>query len=211
MAKVIPGIEKAKLSKQPPTEGEIFLLAYLEEYFDPDAEVYFQPCFNGERPDVVIIKKGVGIIIVEVKDWSLSSYNVDVKNQWRLAKNNALLKSPFAQAFSYKQNLFEVHTNGLLEKSMASETFYGLIKVCVYFHNATKNQIAEFYEPAINELRSELDEIQQAFRERKVGHEQYENKRLYLANKKKQLERDAGSLAIARDSLPRCQASCRLS
>jgi len=207
LAIIIPEIEKAKLSKQPPTEGEIFLLNYLKDNFDPEAEVYFQPCFNGERPDVVIIKKGVGVIIVEVKDWSLASYNVDVKNKWRLAKNNALLKSPFAQAFSYKQNLFEVHTNGLLEKSMASETFYGLIKVCVYFHNATKNQIAEFYQPAINELRSELDEIQQAFRARKVGHEQYENKRLYLTNKKKQLERDAGSLAIARDSLRKIEFS----
>lgn len=201
MAKVIPGIEKAKLSKQPSTEGELFLLNYLEEYFHPDAEVYFQSCFNGERPDVVIIKKGVGAIIVEVKDWSLASYNVDIKNQWRLAKNNALLKSPFAQAFSYKKNLFEVHTNGLLDKSMASETFYGLIKVYVYFHNATKSEFSAFYEPALCELRDELDAIQKSYREQKVGYEPYEKKRLYLATKKKQLERDLGSIAVTRDSL----------
>ena len=201
MAKVIPGIEKAKLSKQPPTEGELFLLNYLEEYFEPDAEVYFQPCFNGERPDVVVIKKGVGVIIVEVKDWGLASYNVDIKNQWRLAKNNALLKSPFAQAFSYKKNLFEVHTNGLLDKSMASETFYGLIKVYVYFHNATKSEFSAFYEPALCELRDELDANQKSYREQKIGYESYEKKRLYLANRKKQLERDVGSLAVTRDSL----------
>ncbi|EKT4495429.1 MULTISPECIES: nuclease-related domain-containing DEAD/DEAH box helicase [Pseudomonas] len=203
MAKIIPGIEEAKLSRQSPTEGELFLLFYLRENFDPEAEVYFQPCFNGERPDVVIIKKGVGAIVVEVKDWNLSSYSVDVKNQWRLLKNQALLRSPFSQAFAYKQNLFEVHANGLLDKSMASETFYGLIKVYVYFHNATKNEIAAFYEPAMRELRSELDEVQQAFREKKIGYEQYEKKRLYLSNKKKQLERDLGSLAITRDSLKR--------
>jgi hypothetical protein len=201
LAKIIPDIERAKLSKQPPTEGELFLLNYLQENFDPDAEVYFQPCFNGERPDVVIIKKGVGAIVVEVKDWNLASYSVDTKNKWHLAKNQTLLRSPFAQAFSYKQNLFEVHTNGLLEKSMASETFYGLIKVYVYFHNATRNTIAAFYEPAIRELRSELDENQQAFREQKVGYEPYEKKRIYLANKKKQLERDVGIVAITRDSL----------
>ncbi|MCC0375753.1 nuclease-related domain-containing DEAD/DEAH box helicase [Pseudomonas aeruginosa] len=207
MAKIIPGIEKAKLSKQPPTEGELFLLNYLQENFDPDAEVYFQPCFNGERPDVVILKKGVGAIVVEVKDWDLSYYSVDAKNQWRLAKNQALLRSPFAQAFSYKQNLFEVHTNGLLEKSMASETFYGLIKVYVYFHNVTKKEIAAFYQPAISELQSELGEVQQAFREKKLGYDQYEKKRLYLANKKKQIDRDVGSLAIARDSLKKIEFS----
>ncbi|MCY1293044.1 hypothetical protein D9M70_422890 [compost metagenome] len=71
----------------------------------------------------------------------------------------------------------------------------------MYFHNATKNEIAAFYEPAMRELRSELGEVQQAFREKKVGYEQYEKKRLYLSNKKKQLERDVGSLAITRDSL----------
>lgn len=80
MAKIIPEIEKAKLSRQPPTEGELFLLAYLKENFDPEAEVYFQPCFNGERPDVVIIKKGVGVIIVEVKDWDLACYKLDSRN-----------------------------------------------------------------------------------------------------------------------------------
>ncbi|MHA6476293.1 nuclease-related domain-containing DEAD/DEAH box helicase [Stutzerimonas kunmingensis] len=201
MAKIIPDIEKAKLYKQPPTEGELFLLNYLRENFDPEAEVYFQPCFNGERPDIVIIKKGVGAIVVEVKDWNLSSYSVDTKNQWRLLKNQTLLRSPFAQAFSYKKNLFEVHANGLLDKSMASETFYGLIKVYVYFHNATKSQLSAFYEPALCELRDELDANQQSYREQKVEYEPYEKKRLYLATKKKQLERDLGSLAVTRDSL----------
>lgn len=201
MAKIIPEIEKAKLSRQPPTEGELFLLAYLKENFDPEAEVYFQPCFNGERPDIVIIKKGVGAIVVEVKDWNLASYSVDTKNQWRLLKNQTLLRSPFAQAFSYKKNLFEVHTNGLLDKSMASETFYGLIKVYVYFHNAAKSELSAFYEPALCELRDELDDNQKSYREQKIGYESYEKKRLYLASKKKQLERDVGSLAITRDSL----------
>lgn len=201
MAKIIPEIEKAKLSKQPPTEGELFLLNYLKENFDPEAEVYFQPCFNGERPDVVIIKKGVGAIIVEVKDWNLASYSVDTKNQWRLLKKQTLLRSPFAQAFSYKKNLFEVHTNGLLDKSMASETFYGLIKVYVYFHNAAKSELSAFYEPALCELRDELGVNQKSYREQKIGYESYEKKRLYLASKKNQLERDVGSLAVTRDSL----------
>lgn len=201
MAKIIPDIEKAKLSKQPPTEGELFLLHYLQDNFDPEAEVYFQPCFNGQRPDIVIIKKGVGAIIIEVKDWNLDSYKVNENNQWSLAKDNTLLKSPFAQAFSYKKNLFEVHANGLLEKSMASETFYGLIKVCVYFHNATKISIGKFYEPVINKLKTELDDAHQAYRNKSVNYDQYESKRIYLTSKKSKLERDAGTVAVTRDTL----------
>lgn len=84
---------------------------------------------------------------------------------------------------------------------MASETFYGLIKVYVYFHNAAKSELSAFYEPALCELRDELDDNQKSYREQKIGYESYEKKRLYLASKKKQLERDVGSLAITRDSL----------
>ncbi|MBK7413862.1 MAG: hypothetical protein IPJ38_00745 [Dechloromonas sp.] len=57
--KIIPSIDQAKLSKQPPTDGEVYLLEYLENNFDCESEVYFQPCFNGDRPDVVIVKKGL--------------------------------------------------------------------------------------------------------------------------------------------------------
>ena len=82
MAKIIPSIEHAKKAKQSPTDGEIFLLEYLEEKFDPDAEVYFQPCFNGDRPDIVIIKEHVGLIIIEVKDWNLRNYEINSNNHW---------------------------------------------------------------------------------------------------------------------------------
>lgn len=153
MARIIPDIEKAKCSKQKVEEGEIFLLNFLQDNFDPDAEVYFQPCFNGDRPDVVILKKGVGAILIEVKDWNLERYKVDANNHWSLVKNGQRVKSPAEQVFSYKKNLFEVHANGLLDRSVASETFYGLIKVYVYFHNASKNSLRQFYEAPISELR----------------------------------------------------------
>ena len=76
MAALIPDIEKAKAMKQKPTEGEVYLLEFLEKNLSPTAEVFFQPCFNGDRPDVVILEKGLGIIVIEVKDWNLDLYSV---------------------------------------------------------------------------------------------------------------------------------------
>lgn len=103
MATIIPSIEKAKQSRQPPTPGEIYLLEYLRDNFDADSEVYFQPCFNGDRPDIIIINKNLGVIVIEVKDWKLSNYKIDTNNQWSLKSNGARIKSPFAQVFSYKK------------------------------------------------------------------------------------------------------------
>ena len=103
MSKIYPSIEIIKKSKQPPTDGELSLLIFLEKEYDNDAEVYFQPYFNGDRPDVIIIHKTKGVIIIEVKDWDLKHYHIDYNNNWILNKNKAKLKSPFYQVFGYKK------------------------------------------------------------------------------------------------------------
>lgn len=201
MAKIVPSIEKAKASKQPPTEGEIFLLEYLRDHFDPEAEVYFQPCFNGDRPDIVIIKKGLGVIVIEVKDWNLDLYEIDSKNRWILKKNGAILKSPFEQAFAYKKNIFEIHINGLLEKNLKNKSFYNLINTYVYFHNASVSDIKNLYSTKTSELNSEIKINANAFTETLISHEKYSKKDNYLKNKKRQFERDASKISTSRETL----------
>jgi len=203
MAKVFPDLEKAQQSKQPPTEGELFLLRYLESNFDDDTEVYFQACFDGDRPDIVIMKKNVGLIIVEVKDWNLRNYYVDEKNQWKLLSNNALLKSPFAQAFAYKKHIFEIHSNGLYERSLASETFYGLVKVYVYFHNATKSDLAVFYSGVLGHVQARIKENTTQLQQKKIRYEDYVKRDDYLKSRKRQFERDQTSLSVTRENLKR--------
>jgi hypothetical protein len=203
MAKVFPDLEKAQQSKQPPTEGELFLLRYLESNFDDDTEVYFQACFDGDRPDIVIMKKNVGLIIVEVKDWNLRNYYVDEKNQWKLLSNNALLKSPFAQAFAYKKHIFEIHSNGLYERSLASETFYGLVKVYVYFHNATKSDLAVFYSGVLGDVQTRIKENTTQLQQKTIRYEDYVKRDDYLKSRKRQFERDQTSLSVTRENLKR--------
>ena len=80
MAQLYPSLNVILESKQKPTEGELFLLNRIVEKFDPDVKVFFQPFFNGERPDIILIHEWKGVIIIEVKDWDLSSYYVDKNN-----------------------------------------------------------------------------------------------------------------------------------
>lgn len=203
MAKIIPSIEDATKAKQPPTEGEIHLLKYLEQNFDTEAEVYFQPCFNGDRPDIVIIKEDVGVIIIEVKDWNLDCYEINGNNQWLLKKTGTILKSPFAQVFSYKNNLFEIHANGLLERKLKNERFYGLVRVYVYFHNATKQELQELYREEISNLSNQDKENGTKYKEGLINFEQYEKTLDYLASKKSKFSRDSSTLALSSESLKR--------
>jgi hypothetical protein len=89
------------------TEGEAYLLRCLQDNLDDSFEVFVQPFLNGDRPDFVIMRRGFGVIIIEVKDWNLKHYSNPDKNlnSWYLKENGARIKSPLAQVEAYKKNL----------------------------------------------------------------------------------------------------------
>ena len=158
MAKIYPTIENIGRLKVKPTDGERFLIDYLIKKFNDDVEIFFQPFLNGDRPDIILLKKGVGATIIEVKDWDLKNYKIDESNQWHLISNNQKIKSPFQQVYHYKDNMFNLHINGMLEEKIKNLKFYGRINVYVYFHNATKKDLVNLYEN-LNLNQSKLEKI----------------------------------------------------
>lgn len=202
MAILIPNLEVAKFAKQKPTAGELFLLGFLEKHFDNQVEVYFQPCFNGDRPDIVIISPTMGVIIIEVKDWNLDLYTIDSKNEWKVGLPTGYqnVKSPFQQAYRYKKNFFEVHVNGLLEKSLKNEKFFRLIKTYVYFHNGSKLALDRLYQPHLDHLHEQSCENEKNLKANSNFFDSYEKKREWIERCKYKFERDL-SLAIHKDRL----------
>ena len=91
MAIFYPNLETISKFKVHPTEGEWALLRFLGETLDDSYEVYFNPYLNGDRPDVVIMRKGNGVLVIEVKDWNLDNYELDEKQQWLLKRMKQLL------------------------------------------------------------------------------------------------------------------------
>ena len=64
MAIFIPSIEKIKKFKVSPTDGELSLLTFIERTLDDSFEVYFNPYLNGDRPDILIMRKGYGVMVI---------------------------------------------------------------------------------------------------------------------------------------------------
>lgn len=150
MAIVFPTLEDIKKLKVEPTNGEWYLLNYLADNLSDEIEIYYEPFLNGDRPDIVLMQQHCGVTIVEVKDWDLNSYYLDNVGNWYLQNEKHMLKkSPFKQVFQYKDNMFNLHINGLLEKKILNKKFYGRINAFVYFHNASQPQIKQFYESLI--------------------------------------------------------------
>lgn len=202
MTVLVPSLEVVKAAKQKPTEGEVFLLEYLEKRFDDQVEVYFQPCFNGDRPDVVLISPTMGVIIIEVKDWNLDLYSINTNNKWavRLSSGSQQVKSPFQQVYRYKKNFFEIHVNGLLEKSLRNEKFFRLIKTYVYFHNGSKIALERLYQPHLDRIHEQTRENVQRFKGNPDCFDSYEKKRVWIERGQFRFERDL-ALSLYREKL----------
>ena len=55
------------------TDGELTLLNTLSTLPD-EFLIYYQPHINFAHPDIVLLHPQGGALIIEVKDWNLSSY-----------------------------------------------------------------------------------------------------------------------------------------
>jgi hypothetical protein len=136
---------KAKHQKDQPTEGEVELLNFLENNLDDSYEIYYKPWINDLHPDILIMKKDTGVIVIEVKDWDLNDYFVKKENEkvsWYLKKDSMKVLSPFEQVKKIKDCFYESEIEDL--RSKKDKSFYGIVKTLVYFKNATKDELISF-------------------------------------------------------------------
>jgi len=126
------------------------LLDFLHKTLDNTYEVYFQPYLNGDNPDIIILREGSGAMIIEVKDWDLGSYRLSPNGNWELKNvtgplgGHQVVKSPLAQVLAYKQNLYNLHIENLLERKIKNPKHWGIVSCAVYFHKANKQDIDAF-------------------------------------------------------------------
>jgi hypothetical protein len=201
MAQILPTIENIKRLKVEPTEGEWFLLNHLLETLDDSFEIYFQPFLNGDRPDIVLMKKGCGVVIIEVKDWNLSRYIVSNENNWYLKERKQYIKSPFQQVFSYKSNLFSLHINGLLEKKIEKPSLYKIITPFVYFHNQTKKSVGGLFDVPLYKIEAIRREVIDKFKNQSIAYESYKKTDENLDRAKRKFTRDRDTLSLTYENL----------
>ena len=188
MAKLYPDLANIDRLTVPPTDGERHLLMVLLDTLDDTYEVYFNPYLDGDRPDVIVLKPGCGALIIEVKDWNLNHYQVDISNRWRYEDN--VIRSPQQQAFRYKENLFNLHLPVLGLQHLTNPNFYNLISVGVYFHRASREQLKHLYGSSLDEVS---ERTQQLNRDRQhIDQVKYDQQMDWCGRARYKLERDLG-------------------
>lgn len=144
MASLFPPLEQIRRFKVPPEEGELHLLDFLDRTLGDDYEVYFQPFLNGDRPDIAVMRRGSGVLLIEVKDWDLSRYSVDGGGIWSVHANGRhRVKSPIAQVHTYHKNLCGPHVEHVSEWQQETGKLFATVACAVYFHPGDRARIED--------------------------------------------------------------------
>ncbi|MBF0761216.1 NERD domain-containing protein/DEAD/DEAH box helicase [Dysgonomonas mossii] len=144
MAILYPQYDIIMTLKVPPTEGEKRIIDFLLDILNDEYEIFFQPFLNGDCPDIIVMRKGGGILIIEVKDWDLNSYHIKYKDKWHVSYNNAYIKSPISQVLKYKENLYDLHIQSLLDLKLKDYKYWLIVNCAVFFYNENHNDIYNF-------------------------------------------------------------------
>lgn len=141
MAIFYPSFDRIKRFKVQPTEGESTLLNFLDATLNNSFEVFFNPYLNGDRPDVLIMRKDHGVMVIEVKDWNLDNFYLNEKRKWVYKPNGSVVKSPLDQVLKYKNNLFDLHVADLLQMKIKDFRHFSMVSCVIYFHCASQSYL----------------------------------------------------------------------
>ena len=84
---------------------------FLKQNLNKSWEIYPQPHLNGSRPDFVCLNPNIGILVLEVKDWNLDSYEIDINGRIRVVGSSGKFEVPnlLAQIERYKFDIFNIY------------------------------------------------------------------------------------------------------
>ena len=172
-----------------PTAGEMKLLVMLQGLED-EYSIYFQPHINYMHPDIIIVKEGCGVLIIEVKDWDLTTYTFhkdkDVFGYLTVLNEEAKLKTPFQQVNEYKSELFRACPE-MNKARIKNKKIFGTIRTAVYFSKASTYEIENLF--GSNDKFTQTDEGEKRYLKYIAYWSSDDSDATLLAQVKKQLGR----------------------
>lgn len=158
------------------TAGERLFFRTLKTYLPDDYIVYFEPEIQGKRPDFVIIGPDLGIVVLEVKDYTKNTLFQINHDEWHIVTTSgdqAVLKSPMKQA---RDNMFHVvdtlkkdknlvQLDGKYKFQLKFPYGHGVVFTRMYSKDFIKEGLYSVIEPHLCFTRDEIDPDKEEFSE----------------------------------------------
>jgi hypothetical protein len=155
--RIKPSWEQIREFKNPLTPGELRLAEYLDQVLHQEWEIFVQPFWNGDRPDLVILNPEIGLMIFEVKDWQPGLYHFEDeliinrhgKQQTRrkyfvsVANGKQQIPGPVKQVERYRENLVNLYLPRVGEEIDQNPKKLVAFRIGLYFHKMTTGQAQE--------------------------------------------------------------------
>ncbi|WML48477.1 3'-5' exonuclease [Neobacillus sp. PS3-34] len=158
------------------TMGERLLFRTLKTYLPDDYIVYFEPEIQGRRPDFVIIGPDLGLIVLEVKDYTKNTLFQLNHDEWHIVTTSgdqAVIKSPMKQA---RDNMFRVvdalkkdkslvQLDGKFKFQLKFPYGHGVVFTRLFSKDMVENSLYSIIEPHLCLTRDEIDPDKEEFSE----------------------------------------------
>lgn len=158
------------------TTGERLFFRTLKTYLPDDYIVYFEPDIQGRRPDFVIIGPDLGIVVLEVKDYTKNTLFQINHDEWHIVATSgdqAVIKSPMKQA---RDNMFHVVDTLKKDKSLIQldgkykfqlkfPYGHGVVFTRMNSRDFIKDGLYSVIEPNLSLTRDEIDPEKEGFSE----------------------------------------------
>jgi hypothetical protein len=158
------------------TTGERLFFRTLKTFLPDDYIVYFEPEIQGKRPDFVIIGPDLGIVVLEVKDYTKSTLFQLNHDEWHIVTTSgdqAVIKSPMKQA---RDNMFHVvdvlkkdknliQIEGKHRFQLKFPYGHGVVFTRLYAKDFIKDGLYSVIEPHLCLTRDEIDPEKEGFSE----------------------------------------------
>ncbi|WAA10993.1 3'-5' exonuclease [Fervidibacillus albus] len=158
------------------TVGERILFRTLKTFLPDDYIVYYEPEINGTRPDFVIIGPDLGLIVLEVKDYTKRTLFKVNKDEWHIVAKNGdqvIRKSPLKQAKDYVYKIVDklkkdknlIQVNGKYKFSLKFPYGYGVVFTRMTSKDMVETGLYTVIEPEFCLTRDEVDPDKDHFSE----------------------------------------------
>ncbi|NYE08986.1 hypothetical protein F4694_005843 [Bacillus niacini] len=158
------------------TTGERLFFRTLKTFLPDDYIVYFEPDIQGRRPDFVIIGPDLGIVVLEVKDYTKNTLFQINHDEWHIVTTSgdqAVIKSPMKQA---RDNMFHVVDTLKKDKSLIQldgkykfqlkfPYGHGVVFTRLYSKDFVQEGLYSVIEPNLCFTRDEIDPDKEGFSE----------------------------------------------
>jgi hypothetical protein len=150
------------------TAGERLLFQTLKDHLPSDYIVYFEPEIHGRRPDFVIIGPDLGLVVLEVKDYTRNTLYSLNQDEWIIRDSTGqchTVKCPLRQARDYARHISNhlkkdknlIQTEGPFQFNLKFPYGFGAVFTRLRTEDFVRDNLYQVIPPQFVLCRDEID------------------------------------------------------